>query len=83
MPVLFLYDDGDEGSNIIIIIIIINMKHSNKNNQLLPLFIGCSERRLIGHSFYRRNFLRKSFATCREKCRHAAPRSEKSDKSAR
>jgi hypothetical protein len=31
--------------------------------------VGCSEHRLIGHSFYRRNFLRKSCATCREKCR--------------
>jgi hypothetical protein len=31
--------------------------------------IGCSERRLIGHTFYRRNFLRKSCATCRGKCR--------------
>jgi hypothetical protein len=40
-------------------------------------YIGCSERRLIGHSFYRPNFLRKSCATCREKCRRAAPRTEK------
>jgi hypothetical protein len=32
--------------------------------------------------FYRRNFLRKSCASCREKCRRAAPRTEKSDKSA-
>jgi hypothetical protein len=39
--------------------------------------IGCSERRLIGHSFYRRNFLRKSCSTCR-----TAPRTEKSDKPA-
>jgi hypothetical protein len=43
---------------------------------------GCSERRLIGHSFYRRNFLRKSCATCREKCHRAGPRTEKSDKPA-
>jgi hypothetical protein len=42
--------------------------------------IGCSERRLIGHSFYRLNFLQKSCATCREKCRRVAPRIEKSDK---
>jgi hypothetical protein len=45
-------------------------------------YIGCSERRLTGHSFYRRNFLRKSCATCREKCRRAALRTEKSDKPA-
>jgi hypothetical protein len=32
---------------------------------ILPRSIGCSERRLIGHSFYRRNFLRKSCATRR------------------
>jgi hypothetical protein len=44
--------------------------------------IGCSERRLIGHSFYRWNFLRKSCATCREKCRSMASRAEKSDKPA-
>jgi hypothetical protein len=31
---------------------------------------GCSERRLIGHSFYRRKFRRKRCATCWEKCRH-------------
>jgi hypothetical protein len=43
-------------------------------------YTGCSERRLIGHSFYRRNFLRKSCATCREKCRRAASRPDKSDK---
>jgi hypothetical protein len=80
MPLLFLYyddDDDDEGN-----IIIINMQHSNKNNQLLPPFIRCSERRLIGHSFHRRNLLRKSFATCREKCRRAAPRTDKFDKPA-
>jgi hypothetical protein len=46
------------------------------------LSIGCSERRLIGHSFYRWNFLRKSCATYREKCRRTAPRTEKSDKPA-
>jgi hypothetical protein len=40
--------------------------------------IGCSERRLIGHSFYRRNFLRKSCPACR----HTAARTEKSDKPA-
>jgi hypothetical protein len=45
-------------------------------------YTGCSERRLIGHSFYRRNFLRKCCATCQEKCRRAAPRTEKSDKPA-
>jgi hypothetical protein len=28
-----------------------------------------TQRRLIGHSFYRGNFLRKSCVTCREKCR--------------
>jgi hypothetical protein len=44
--------------------------------------IGYSERRLIEHSFHRRNFMRKSCATCREKCCHAAPRTEKSDKPA-
>jgi hypothetical protein len=44
------------------------------------VYIGCSECRLIEHSFYRRNFLRKSCATCREKYRRAAPRTEKSDK---
>jgi hypothetical protein len=52
---------------------------------VLPLnltYIGCSERRLIGHSFYHRNFLRKSSATRQEKCRRAAPRTEKSDKHA-
>jgi hypothetical protein len=43
---------------------------------------GRSDRRLIGHSFYRWNFLRKSCAICREKCRRAAPRTEKSDKTA-
>jgi hypothetical protein len=43
-------------------------------------YIGYSERRLIGHSFYRRNFLRKCCATCREKWRRAASRTEKSDK---
>jgi hypothetical protein len=37
---------------------------------------------LIGHSFHRRNFLRKSCATFREKCRRAAPRTVKSDKPA-
>jgi hypothetical protein len=30
---------------------------------------GCSERRLTRHSFYSRNFLRKSCATCRENSR--------------
>jgi hypothetical protein len=45
-------------------------------------YIGCSERRLIGHSFYCRNPLRKSCATYGEKCRRAAPRTEKSDKPA-
>jgi hypothetical protein len=49
---------------------------------LLTVDIGCSERRLIGHPFYRRKFLRKSCATCREKCRRAAPLTEKSDKPA-
>jgi hypothetical protein len=44
--------------------------------------IGRSERRLIGHSFYLGNFLRKSCATCREKCRRAAQRTEKPDKPA-
>jgi hypothetical protein len=44
--------------------------------------IGCSERRLIGHSIYRRNFQRKSCATCREKCPRAAPRTAKSHKPA-
>jgi hypothetical protein len=44
--------------------------------------IGCSERRLIWLSFYCRNFLRKSSATCRAKCRHSALRTEKSDKPA-
>jgi hypothetical protein len=44
--------------------------------------IGCSERRLTEYSFHRRNFLRKSYATCREKCHSAAPRTEKSDKPA-
>jgi hypothetical protein len=29
-------------------------------------YTECSERRLIAHSFYLRNFLRKSCATCRE-----------------
>jgi hypothetical protein len=43
---------------------------------------GCSERRLIEHSFYRRNFLRKSCPTNRERCRRAAPCTEKSDKPA-
>jgi hypothetical protein len=33
------------------------------------LSTGCSESSLIGHSFYRRNFLRTSCATCREKRR--------------
>jgi hypothetical protein len=42
--------------------------------------IGCSERRLIWHSFYRWNFPRKSCATCREKSCSAASRTEKSDK---
>jgi hypothetical protein len=36
---------------------------------LSPPTTGCSERKLIGLSFYRRNFLRKSCATCREKYR--------------
>jgi hypothetical protein len=44
----------------------------------LSFAIGRSERRLIGHSYYRRNFLRKRCATCRP----AAPRTEKSDKPA-
>jgi hypothetical protein len=30
------------------------------------IYIGCSERRLIRHSFYRQNFLRKSCATCQK-----------------
>jgi hypothetical protein len=51
--------------------------YSSKRNN-----IECSERMLIGHSFYRRNFLRKCCATCREKCRRAAPRTVKSDKPA-
>jgi hypothetical protein len=46
----------------------------------LPQCIGCSERSLIGHSFYRWNFLRKSCTIRREKCRRAAPRTEKPDK---
>jgi hypothetical protein len=41
--------------------------------------IMCSERRLIGHSLYTRNFLRKSCVTCRDKCRRAAPRTKKSE----
>jgi hypothetical protein len=45
-------------------------------------YIGCSERRLIGHSFYSRNFLPKSCTTCWEKCCCAAPCTEKSDKPA-
>jgi hypothetical protein len=45
-------------------------------------YIGCSERTLIRHSFYSRNFLRKNCATCREKSRRAVPRTEKSDKPA-
>jgi hypothetical protein len=44
--------------------------------------IGCSEHRLIGCSFYRWNFLRKSCATCREKCHFTTPHTEKSDKPA-
>jgi hypothetical protein len=41
-------------------------------------YVRCSERRLIGHSFYRGNFLRNSCATCREKkSRRAAPRTDK------
>jgi hypothetical protein len=60
-------------------------------NALLTLYMSVklviyiciySERRLFGHSFYRRNFLRKSCATCREKCRRMAPRTEKTDKPA-
>jgi hypothetical protein len=50
-------------------------RHVSKSN-----YIRCSERRLIGNLFYRRNFLRKRSATCREKCRCAAPHTEKSDK---
>jgi hypothetical protein len=45
-------------------------------------YIGCSERRPIWHSFYRRNCLRMSCATCLEKCRRAAPRTVKTDKPA-
>jgi hypothetical protein len=37
---------------------------------------GYSDRRLIEHSFYRLNSLRKSCATCWEKCRSAAPHTE-------
>jgi hypothetical protein len=48
------------------------IKEDSKSN------IGCSERRMTGHWFYRRNFLRKSCATCREKCRRTASRTEKS-----
>jgi hypothetical protein len=48
----------------------------------LLLRYRCSERRLIGHSFYHRIFLRKSCAACREKYRRAAPPTEKSDKPA-
>jgi hypothetical protein len=48
----------------------------------LLIYIGCSERRLIGHSFYRQSFLRKSWATCREKYHRAAPRTKKSNKPA-
>jgi hypothetical protein len=50
--------------------------------ELYFYYIGCSERRLIGHSFYRQSLLRKSCATCREKCRRTAPHTEKSDKPA-
>jgi hypothetical protein len=35
-----------------------------------------------GHSFYLRNFLRKSCATCREKWRRAATSTEKYNKTA-
>jgi hypothetical protein len=35
------------------------------------VYIGCCERRLIGHSFYLRNFLRKSCGTCQEKWRRS------------
>jgi hypothetical protein len=71
--------------------LIINLGHPKSKrrqgwNQALVLRtwndIGCSECRLIGLSFYRRNFLRKNCATCREKCRHAASHTDKSDKPA-
>jgi hypothetical protein len=45
-------------------------------------YTGCSERRLIGHSLYCRNFFRKSCATCWVKYRRAASRTEKSDRHA-
>jgi hypothetical protein len=46
------------------------------------IYVGCSERKLIGHSFYHRNFLRKCCAIFRENCRCAVPRTEKFDKPA-
>jgi hypothetical protein len=52
---------------------------NHENLMIVSVYIGCSERRLIGHSFYRQNLLRKSCATYREKFRRAAPRTEKSD----
>jgi hypothetical protein len=55
---------------------------SSLPNFFTKTYIGCSERRLIGHLFYRRNFLRKCCSTCREKFRRAAPCTEKSDKPA-
>jgi hypothetical protein len=48
--------------------------HETNVSTVVRRHIGCSERRLIGHSLYHWNFLQKSFATCREKCRRAAPR---------
>jgi hypothetical protein len=56
-----------------------NNKQFNIYASSVIRYIGCSERRLIGHEFHRRNFLRKSCVTCREKCLRAAPRTEKSD----
>jgi hypothetical protein len=55
---------------------------SQATRKLKRNYIGCSERRLIRHSFYRRSFLRKSCTTCQEKCRSTAPRTEESDKPA-
>jgi hypothetical protein len=59
-------------------------KNDNKQQQKrvkLMKYIGCSERRLIGHRFLPLaascSFLRKPRATCREKGRHAAPCTEK------
>jgi hypothetical protein len=59
-----------------------NFIHNLKAFDYKFSYIGCSERRLIEHSFYRRNFLLKCCVIYREKCRRAAPRTEKSDKPA-